>query len=740
MSICQLKLSKISALIIASMFVMPAIADETANDDDKTDDVMYVEGKTEYATGRVNGIVATRSMLATKTDIPLIKTPQSVSVITRDQMDLQNAASVSQALRYSASVFTEYRGDSNRSDEVIIRGFGYAPRYLDGLNYSGTMNSRNVALNPWLLERVEVIRGPSSSLYGQSSAGGLIGMTSKRPTAETIRHVQVRAGNQRLREAAFDFGGAISDNLLFRLNGIGTERDAQPKFVRDESVAIAPALTWMPSENTTFTLLTSYQKDPDANERNFLPKRGTIDKSHGKVPYDFAVSDPNFFDSWREQYSTGYALEHDFNDSLTFRQNLRYTKNTQRYKYMVYTFDDDDAKTSIYRRPQIEHINNKELTVDNRLESLFDTGMVTHNATLGFDYKWNRDDNQLNRASNGYIIDWKHPKYHITVPKAGDPLKPFDDKLQRLSQLGVYIQDQLEINQFNILLSGRYDHSKVNIKKRYDSGDLMHDRLSVNDDAFTTRVGVLYAFENGISPYINYSTSFEPNADIDEKGKAFKPSKAKEVEAGVKYQIPNSKTLLSAAVYQLDEHDEVTYDYSIFHKRQVGKIRSKGAEFEAHSELTKNIDLIATYSYGDSKYKKTSISTLKGKPVERNPRHQASLWADYKFIDGIFDGLSSGFGVRYVGTTNAYDVLTVKDAAGNNHYGIRKRFEVPVYTLYDWTLRYDLSAKMPSLKGLTLQVNANNLFNKHYVSACGTDTSCFYGLERQVSASLNYDW
>lgn len=733
----SVKMTKISLFILTSLFLNNANAEENLTD---TEDTMYVDGKFEYATGRVKGLVATRSMLATKSDIPLIKTPQSVSVITRDQMDLQNAQSVSQALRYTSGVLTEYRGDSNRSDEIIIRGFGYAPRYLDGLNYSGTLNSRTVALNPWLLERVEVIKGPSSALYGQSSAGGLIGMTSKRPTSETIRHVQVRGGNQRLREAAFDFGGAISDNLLFRLNGIGHERDTQTKFVREKSVAFAPALTWMPNENTTFTLLNSYQKDPDANERNFLPKRGTVDKSHGKISYNFAVSDPNYFDSWREQYSTGYALEHDFNENLTFRQNLRYTKNTQRFKYMVYTFDDDNSPTSIYRRPQTEHVHNNELTVDNRLESLFDTGSVTHNATVGFDYKRNRDDYQLNRASNGYIIDWKHPHYHITVPNPDDPLKPFEDKLQKLSQLGIYLQDQLEINQWNILLSGRYDHSKVNIKKRYDSGDLKNERLSVNDNAFTTRIGLLYAFENGLSPYINYSTSFEPNADTDEKGNAFKPSKAKEVEAGVKYQMPNSKTLLTAAMYQLDERDEVTYDYTIFHKRQVGKIRSKGIELEAHSEITKNIDLIATYSYGNSKYTKTSITTLKDKPVERNPSHQASLWADYKFTYGPFDGLSSGFGVRYIGTTNAYDVLTVTDAAGNKQYGMRKQFEVPAYTIYDWTLRYDFSAKAPSLKGLSLQVNANNLFNKHYVSACGTDTSCFYGVERQVSAALNYDW
>lgn len=733
MSISPLKFSKISALIVLAIFVNPAVAEETVDDSANNTDTIYVEGKTEYATGRVKGIVATRSMLATKSDIPLIKTPQSVSVITRDQMDLQNAASVSQALRYTPGVFTEYRGDSNRADEVRVRGFGYASRYLDGLNYSGTLNSRNVALNPWLLERVEVIKGPSSALYGQSSPAGLIGMTSKRPTAETIRHVQVRAGNQRLREAAFDFGGAISDNLLFRLNGIGTERDAQPKFVRDESIAIAPALTWMPSENTTFTLLTNYQKDPDANERNFLPKRGTVDKSHGKIPYDFAVSDPNFFDSWREQYSVGYALDHDFNDNLTFRQNLRYTKNTQRFKYMLYTYD-DKSNTSIHRRPQTEHINNKELTMDNRLESLFDTGIVTHNATLGFDYKWNRDDSQLNRIDpehRDYVIDWKHPRYHITVPKAGDKFTAQNDNLQALKQIGIYLQDQLEIDKWNILLAGRYDKSKVNIKNRLATGK--DKRTAIDDNAFTTRVGILYAFDNGISPYVSYSTSFQPNASLDINKKAFKPSKSAQIETGIKYQIPNSKTLLTAAIYHLNEKDVLTYDSSVGKygwNVQTGKVRSQGFEFETHSELTPNIDIIASYSYADTEYKKTTVVGLKGNPIEQTPKHQVSLWGDYKFIDGALNGLSSGFGIRHTGSSSGFE--------NNNSH--RYRFAVSSYTLYDWTLRYDLSAKMPSMKGLSLQVNANNLFNKHYVSSCAGESACFYGVERQFSAVLNYDW
>ncbi|WP_392563700.1 TonB-dependent siderophore receptor [Orbus wheelerorum] len=717
------KIIKLTTLLLTTSFTNFIFAQETKLTDSsiETNETIYVKSDFEYATGRIKGIVATRSMLATKNDISLNKTPQSISVITRDQMDLQDASSVAQALRYSANVFTEYRGDSNRGDEIFIRGYGYAPRYLDGLNYSGTLNSRTSALDTWLLERVEVIRGPSSVLYGQASPGGIIGMTSKRPTPDTIRHIQVSMGNKRLRELNFDFGGAIEDNLLFRVNGVGRERDTQTQFVREERIAIAPSLTWMPTEATSFTLLTSYQKDPQANERNFLPKNGTIDKTNGEIPYDFAISDSNFYQSWREQYSLGYALDHDINDALTLRQNLRYTKNEQRFKYMVYTFD--SGATSLFRRPQKEMINTKELTVDTRIDALFDTGIVAHSATIGFDYKWNRDDNQLERGSNGYIIDWANPQYGISIPTSD--LQPFTDNLQVLKQFGIYMQDQVEIDNWNLLLSGRYDWSKIDIKQRINYGSATNQRLSIDDKAFTTRVGILYAFDNGLSPYVSYSTSFQPNAEVDINGNAFKPSKADQIELGLKYQIPNSKTLLTAAMYHLNERDVLTYDYSLYHNIQIGKVRSQGIEFEAHSELTPNIDLIASYSYANSEIKKTSISSQKGKMPARIPSHLASLWGNYKFTNGTFDGFSSGFGIRYIGTSN-----------GNND----NTFSVPAVTLYDWILRYDFSPSVPSLSGLTLQVNANNLFNKKYVASCSGDTACFYGVERRISATINYDW
>lgn len=182
----------------------------------------------------VSGFLATKTLSANKLPTEIEKTPQSITVITRDQMDAQDVSSVSQALRYTPGVFTEYRGSSNRNDEVFIRGYSYAPRFLDGLSYGMGASSSTGALDPWLLERVEVVKGPASVLYGQVNPGGLVAMTSKRPTATSIRHIQVRAGNDQLAETAFDFSGALSDDnrILYRLNGIAKTQHTQIKTIK----------------------------------------------------------------------------------------------------------------------------------------------------------------------------------------------------------------------------------------------------------------------------------------------------------------------------------------------------------------------------------------------------------------------------------------------------------------------------------------------------------------------------
>ncbi|AIR71269.1 TonB-dependent siderophore receptor [Dickeya fangzhongdai] len=711
--------------VLASTLLMAAHAQ--AADTTSTDTMIVSANAGESVTAPLKGIVAKESASGTKTSTPLIKTPQAVTVVTRDQMDAQAVSSVSDALNYSSGVVTNYRGSSNRNDEVIARGFRYAPKFLDGLSYG--LSGQGAALgkiDPWLLERVELVHGPASVLYGQVNPGGLISMTSKRPTAETIRKVQFSAGNQHLGEAAFDFGGALNDDktLLYRLNGIASTRDEFVKDYKEKRVAIAPAITWLPNSDTSFTLLTSYQNDPKAGYRNFLPRIGTVtEASAGYIPEDLNVSDPNYNRSKREQIGIGYIFDHSFNDNVSFQQNLRYSQLRERYKYLVYTWSNPEiSDTSLSRRQVREELDADELGLDNQIKVKLATGEVEHTLLGGLDYKWqDRDYNYWRNSGNQYNFDWANPSYGGSYLVDDSQLSLNQSYKKKLDQVGVYLQDQMEWNQWNLLLSGRHDWSEIRTQDRTTSTTTQQ-----NDSKFTGRAGLLYAFDNGISPYASYSTSFEPNLDSGAPGTpAFKPTTGEQKEVGVKFQPKGSNTLLTVSLFDITQKNITSYNSVTKYNEQIGKVKSKGVETEVHSQLTPEINLMAAYTYTDAVTKESYTASQVNKAPSSIPRHSASAWGSYSFQNGPLKGVTLGTGVRYIGSTY-----------GDN----AESFKVPAYTLYDAMARYELGSLASQLKGAAVQLNVNNLTDKRYVASCGGDTACFYGSGRTVVATVSYSW
>lgn len=711
------KYNKITKLWVTGLAVATlagqALAEET---------LVVTASSSEDPTAPVKGIVATKTLSATKTAAGLVKTPQSVSVITRDQMAALDVTSVSQALRYSAGVFTEYRGSSNRNDEVFVRGFSYVPKYLDGLSYGATASSQTGTMDPWLLERVELVRGPASVLFGQVNPGGLISMTSKRPTSQPVHEIQFRTGNDNLAEGAFDLGGPLSDDghLLYRLNGIARSQNSQVEDYKETRVAIAPALTWYPNDATRFTLLTSYQKDPDAGYRNFLPRYGTVNNVDGSyIPRDFNVSDPSYNQSWREQTLIGYEFEHQLNDMLTLRQNARYGTIKQKYRYLVYS--SSEANSSVLsRRAQHEERQTDEFGIDNQLEAQFATGQLAHTVLSGLDYKTSKDKQYLGRAGGSqYDLDWRAPVYGVKVDES--TFRTASDEQQNLDQVGLYLQDQLSLENWELLLSGRYDWAEVRTTDFTDSS-----RSQKNDSKFTWRTGLLYAFDFDLSPYISYSTSFEPNLQTNRApGVApFDPSEGKQLEVGVKYQ-PTPTALMTLAMYNLTQSNVATWNSAAGWYENSGKVRSKGVEAEAHATFFDNLNLIASYTWTDAETVNTTVAGTEGKTPARIPTHMASAFTSYTLPNGALKSLTAGVGVRYIGTS----------------YGDAKNtFKVPAVDLYDAMVSYELGELSSSLKGAKAQFNINNIADTKYVASCAGDSACFYGVGRTVTMTVNYAW
>lgn len=676
----------------------------------------------ESVTAPTKGIVAKESASGTKTATPLRKTPQTISVVTRDQMNDQQPASVADALGYSSGVVTSYRGNSNRNDEVISRGFRYAPKLLDGLHYGlSSENGGAGQLDPWLLERVEMVHGPAGVLYGQVSPGGLLMMTSKRPTAESIHEVKLSTGNRHYGEAAFDFGGKLNDDntLFYRLNGIANTKSEFVKNSKQQRMAIAPAITWLPNEDTSFTLLTSYQNDPKAGSRNFLPRSGTLYTTPEgfTVPYDLNVSDSDFTKSKREQTSIGYSLDHSFNDAVSFTQNLRYSHRNEDYKYLVYGYDYSDHV--ITRLPQHEETMTNEFNVDNQLKGLFETGDVSHTVLGGLDYRYSHIDLKLSRAyGTQYNLDWTNPG-RIDINE--NDLSLATSTLKTLNQYGVYLQDQMAWNNWNLVLSGREDWSQVRTQDRLANTDLTY-----NDSAFTGRAGLLYAFDNGISPYISYSTSFEPVLAQPAPGAdPLKPTTGAQTEVGVKFQPVGSNTMMTVSWFDINQKNVLSSIEGTRYYNQIGKVNSQGIETEIHAQPTPEIKLIAAYTYTDATTKESDTAAEVGHSPAAIPRHAASAWGSYSFLDGALDGLTVGTGVRYVGKAGA-------DSTGE--------YYVPHYTLYDAMVKYELGQAVPALKGTSLQFNAQNLTDEHYVASCSNAYACFYGSGRTFVASVDYRW
>ncbi|VTM88554.1 Ferric hydroxamate uptake [Raoultella ornithinolytica] len=372
------------------------------------------------------------------------------------------------------------------------------------------------------------------------------------------------------------------------------------------------------------------------------------------------------------------------------------------------------------RRAQHEERQTDEFGIDNQLEAQFTTGQLAHTVLGGLDYKTSKDKQYLGRAGGSqYDLDWRAPVYGVKVDES--TFRTASDEQQNLDQVGLYLQDQLSLENWELLLSGRYDWAEVRTTDFTDSS-----RTQKNDSKFTWRTGLLYAFDFGLSPYISYSTSFEPNLQTNRApGVApFDPSEGKQVEVGVKYQ-PTPTALMTLAMYDLTQSNVATWNSAAGWYENSGKVRSKGVEAEAHATFFDNLNLIASYTWTDAETVNTTVAGTEGKTPARIPTHMASAFTSYTLPNGALKSLTAGVGVRYIGTS----------------YGDAKNtFKVPAVDLYDAMVSYELGELSSSLKGAKAQFNINNIADTKYVASCAGDSACFYGVGRTVTMTVNYAW
>lgn len=691
----------------------------------------------ESGTGPVNGVLAHQSVTATKTDTPILETPQSISVVTKDQIAEQGAQTVQEALRYTPGVSLQGFGANAFFDGFKIRGFD-APRYLDGLRLPTDSTTFAIPkIEPYGLERIEVLKGPSSGLYGQSDPGGLLNMVSKRPTATPHYDFETTFGNFNYKQGAFDIGGPIDKNgeFLYRIVGLGRLADTQTDFMQDNKIFIAPSFTWRPTTDTSFTILSQYQKIDNKGYQQYVPGQVSfLPNPNGPVPYSRYLGEPSADGYKLEQSMIGYAFEHRFDNNIQFRQNFRYTEvKNDLQSTRSEGMDPANPTQLVARSYNYVKADAQNVTLDNQLQSDFRTGILTHKVLVGADYL--HQTGGVDYRNAGSIVNFPfgtfpsinayNPMYGAAIPSFAS-LTSFIRSDNKIDQVGLYAQDQIKLDRWTLSLTGRQDFVNTELDARaiYPAPGIYQR----SDSAQTGRVGLSYLFDFGLAPYVNYSTSFVPNTGGGPDLKPFKPTTGDGKEIGVKFQPLGMNLMVTAALYEINQNDILTGDPASFGltSLQTDSARSRGFEIEVRGNLTRELEIIAGYTTIDAKVTKSLFPENVDKYLQGVPVDQASLWARYTWFDGSLAGFGVGAGIRYVGESYG-------DATNS--------FVIPAYTLFDASVSYDLAYWRPDLKGWKTQINATNLFDTYYTVSCLTGLPyCGLGTSRTVLGTLKYSW
>lgn len=700
-------------LLACSMLsAMPAMAEEAADDDAAAGGAIVVSAE------------ALKSGTATKTDVPAIQVPQPVTVIPEEIFTQQGAVSVSDTLNYVSGVQSNPYGPDSRVDGAFIRGIN-ALQFRDGMrdvfSYYASIRS-----DPYNFSSVQVIRGPSSVLFGAGSLGGIVNLDSKKPEFATDGEVAVRYGSFDRKEMLADLTGAITEGVAGRIVARVRDAETQTDFVPDDRVMVAPSVTFAPTMDTEIMLLGLYQEDDGGSTSQFLPLVGTLlPNPNGQLAGDTFVGKPGW-DRYDGRLLQGTALvTHRLSDAAKINVKARYIDSNVTYlthysnSYSNPTnpyLDPDQRIIGLYSDGSLARM--EIFSSDNNFQLNFDTGdAVQHVLLAGVDYSWNRV-----RKTGGfgfetfdiYDIDYDAlSDWGGDLPDASDAgfLGGSEEDVKQ-EQIGLYVQDQIRLwDRVSIVLGARRDYAT---SQSFDFGAGGYNE-DYDASATSFRAGIIGEVVRGVSPFFSYTESFEPVSGLDRDGNALVPKSGRQYELGVKFH-PSETTVVTVTGYHIKENnrplsDDTTPDPSDY--IQVESFTSKGFEVEARAVLPGAISLIANYSYNEAEIDGTN------QQADNVPKHNASLWATKGFDLGNDVGLTLGSGIRH--------------SARNLSYGwaFPDPIVTPSYTLVD-------AFAEVNWRQWSFAINATNLLGEDYYSACLARGDCFQGAERNVFGTLSY--
>lgn len=648
-----------------------------------------------------NSVVAKELWVGGKVATSILNTPASVSVVTRKEMEQRSVSTTEEALLYTPGVVSDFYGTDDRNDYFQIRGF-QATTYRDGLTLS---SMRGVREDPFAYERIEILRGANSTLFGPADPGGSVNFVSKQPRFEKFGQGYVTYGSFDHAEAGIDVGDALNEEktLAGRFTAKGQNADREYDHSQNDSKLIMGGLTWAPTDYTSATVVLDHLKTESSPNSGGYP----FDKEYDRKDF-FGEPSYNFHDV--ERTSLSGNVTHDFDNGFVLRSNLRYSKLSDDYGYVYLSDSPSRVGTSIPRYllgadSEADQFNgNLMLQYDARFENIDSSTLV------GVEYldSSTKETSVYDLASS---IDVANPVF----TGVSGALVPYQERKNDAKTKAVFLQQNLSFYERFIVTAGmRHDSMDLTSKgyNRFSSPVQFDDKDNFSETSY--RGALTYIVNDEVSTYVSMVESVSPPQV------GVTPQTGRQYEVGVKYSPIGMDALFSAAVYDLTQENvtiAVVLPSGIIEQQNVGESRVRGLDLEAKAQVTQNISLIGGYSYMESEVLRGTLrdgSSLKGNEFTTAPKHSASLWSYYD-IPGT--KASVGLGARYVG---AYymDAANTKESDGT--------------TLFDAAFNYEIA------KGTELAVNVSNLFDEQHV--VGSGTADFYNPGREITAKLSYNW
>lgn len=697
-----------TAIIGLMSACLPAQAQET----DGVIELMpiIIQNKLAYS-GAIDGYLAPATETGIKSGVPLAEVPQSITVVTSTELETRAPRQIEDSLAYVAGVLPSTWGMDDRYDQFSIRGFDMGPYavYRDGLPQKA-ISFTGFTTDPYMIERVDVLRGPAGVLYGSNDAGGMVNLVTKRPVFDPLAETQFTYDSNGNASIGFDWSNVVNQEgtLAARVTGMVRDGKTEVDGSANDRSFLSAGLTWVPNDNTSLTLLAHYQKD-SLTPLIFAPVNGQdVDASWGSLPDDYAYqqSDYNHFDT--EQHSIGWEFTHNFNADLTFNQRMRYARQTTDYAQLDFSYADAGG---LYYYAFHNDEEAETIGLDNNLEWSQAFGAIDNTLTIGADYQRSQSDVTQYIDYSYYTVGYADPSLDFAVVDPGLSSQTRTTYVEK----GVYLQDHLDFGQGTKLTAGlRHSWFETTAEDR-----LGGSKDSQDNAATTGMIGLTHEFANGLMPYLSYTEGFVQNVGTTIGGDILDPSESTQWEAGLRY-APSSNLMLSGAVFDLSKTNVKEYDtndptWSSF--TQAGEVNSQGIELEARGRLTDTLQGTASYTYLETEVTESTDSSIIGNENAFAPNHQASLWLDYDASTYV-TGLSVGGGLRYL----------------SSYYATQDNGRVTQgYTLADLKVSYDMS-------DFSVDLGVTNLFDKDYYSVCYDGYGCSKGEGRVISLSLSREF